>query len=193
VDPVFEQGKFLKTEVYNKNQIYRRVLTMRKDIFSLVFVGSFAFLYLVAFSTHARAFTLPELCDMACGDPSSWQGTFLIVCQGGGAVCVGTGHNDCICGSEDADTIIGGQGNDIIYGRGGDDTIIGASGDDFIFGEEGNDTIAGGAGDDTLSGGDGDDTIVSGGGSDVLYGGYGIDTCIGGPVNNTFYGCEDQP
>ena len=55
---------------------------MRKFIFSLVFFGSFAFLYLVAFSPNAHAFTLSKLCrlacEVACDDPSS------IKCQNGG-------------------------------------------------------------------------------------------------------------
>jgi hypothetical protein len=185
VDPVFEQGKFLETEVYNKNQIYRRTLTMRKFIFSLVFFGSFAFLYLVAFSTHARAFTL---CQLVCE-----ENVDSIKCEAGAVVCAGTHGPDAICGSDDGDVIAGGAGDDIICAQGGDDTIFGGPGDDLILGAEGNDIIYGASGDDSLSGGVGDDTILAGPGSDAVSGGDGFDTCIGSLANDTFDGCEYQP
>lgn len=63
-------------------------------------------------------------------------------------------------GTDDSETLNGGQGFDYIDGRGGDDLIIGSNEADFILGGDGNDVISGGNGDDIISGGAGNDTFV---------------------------------
>jgi RTX calcium-binding nonapeptide repeat (4 copies) len=55
----------------------------------------------------------------------------------------GTGKNDSLHGSTNADVISGGKGNDFLWGHGGDDTLTGGSGADvFVFSNNGGeDTI----------------------------------------------------
>lgn len=93
-----------------------------------------------------------------------------------------------ICGSEDADTLIGTSANDLILGFFGDDQIDGLSGHDVIKGHNGNDTINAGDGDDQIDGGSGDDTINGMSGSDYIEGGSGSDTIDGGQGDDTIYG-----
>lgn len=123
--------------------------------------------------------------------------------------------------TDDADTILGGDGNDTINGAGGNDMISGGngndrlrggSGNDSISGDNGNDTLHGGSGNDTLSGGEGNDFIVGGGNDDsvggneedddddiadsslqeVLYGGAGDDKMFGGKGSDLLYGGADD-
>ena len=83
-----------------------------------------------------------------------------------------------IIGTEEDDTLKGGQGNDTIRGLGGDDHLLGLEGRDFLVGGEGNDELKGNLGKDTLKGGAGDDTLIGGGKIDILYGGEGRDTFV---------------
>ncbi|WP_276548395.1 calcium-binding protein, partial [Chromobacterium alkanivorans] len=85
-----------------------------------------------------------------------------------------------LLGSEQGDTLRGGNvddwmqgngGNDSLYGGNGNDLIEGGAGDDGLFGEEGNDTLRGGAGKDSLYGGNGTDLLEGGDGDDVIIGG----------------------
>jgi RTX calcium-binding nonapeptide repeat (4 copies) len=189
VDLVFEHAICSKVLVDNNNQIFRRVSVMRKFIFSLIFFGSFAFLYFATFSPHAHAFTLTEpckfVCKAVCDDPSS------IKCQDGGGECLGTDEDDVICGSDHGDIVEGGLGDDIICGGDGHDTIYGDDGDDGICAGDGNDIIYGGSGNDTLIGFDGNDTIFGDSGDDNIIGGDGNDYCQGGTGDNSIDGCED--
>ena len=69
-------------------------------------------------------------------------------------------------GTDDDETVAGGNLNDRLNGGGGDDSLSGG---------KGKDQLAGGAGNDLLSGGEGRDTLIGGLGNDVLSGGEGND------------------
>ena len=96
----------------------------------------------------------------------------------------GTGGDDRIMGTDDAneihglggrDTIFGVIGDDVIYGGTGNDNLFGGFGDDIIYGGDGNDVIMGNDGDDWLMGGAGNDELEGGNGNDWLDGGTGTD------------------
>ncbi|MRU16730.1 hypothetical protein FDP25_14915 [Roseovarius sp. A21] len=76
--------------------------------------------------------------------------------------------------TNNADSLLGGDGNDTIYGQDDDDTLLGGSGDDLLDGGIDNDSLDGGTGSDILTGGAGDDTIVAAQG-DTVTGGDGDD------------------
>ena len=65
-----------------------------------------------------------------------------------------------IFGSENGETIRGGNQADSLYGMEGGDTLIGYAGKDHLEGGEGADILIGGAEDDILIGGAGIDTYV---------------------------------
>lgn len=77
-------------------------------------------------------------------------------------------------GTDNVDTIIGGEGDDVIYGKGGNDTITTGNGRNQVAAGKGNDVITGGDGKDFLAGQGGNDTINGGAGNDKIYG--GLDT-----------------
>ena len=94
-------------------------------------------------------------------------------------------------GSENPDTITGGDIDDVLSGLAGEDTIIGGAGDDSIFGGDGNDDLFGGDGNDVIRGEEGDNALAGDDGDDrlivstsgnafatnnVLTGGAGADT-----------------
>ena len=81
-----------------------------------------------------------------------------------------------IVGSDDDDTLHGGEGDDTILGLGGNDSIYANAGDDEIHGGDGEDTLFGGSDNDELYGGDGEDTLSGGSGKNHLEGGEGEDT-----------------
>lgn len=108
----------------------------------------------------------------------------------------GTDEDDTITGGNGFNIIRGNGGNDIItggdnlnfiYGGDGDDTITGGNGTNIIRGENGNDIIHDGSGDSYLDGGEGDDTIYGGDGSDELHGENGDDIIAGNAGNDTLY------
>lgn len=74
-----------------------------------------------------------------------------------------------IVGTDQADTLIGGEG---------DDVLIGGDGADAIYGTAGSNYLLGGAGIDTIYAGTGGDIIVGGVDRDFLYGGDGEDTFV---------------
>lgn len=82
-------------------------------------------------------------------------------------------------GTEDSDSLYGGNGDDTLYGKDGNDSLWGLGGNDTLDGGEGNDRLYGGLGNDSLSGGAGTDVLVGGSGNDSLYGGEGNDVLIG--------------
>ncbi|MBO9496504.1 cadherin-like domain-containing protein, partial [Thalassotalea sp. G20_0] len=71
-------------------------------------------------------------------------------------------------GTQNAETLDGGENNDAINGVAGNDTINGNGGNDILSGDEGADTINGGAGKDFIDGGEGNDTLAGGDGSDLF-------------------------
>jgi len=92
----------------------------------------------------------------------------------------------------------------VLGGTNEDDTIIGGEGDDTIWGDGGNDRLEGGYGIDSIKGGDGDDIITDGGtdagageihhgdgGNDVMNGGQGLDLLFGGTGNDFIFGGAD--
>ncbi len=80
---------------------------------------------------------------------------------------LGTGADNRLDGTTDADLILGGGGNDVIYGDGFAPGIPG-NGQAPAQYVGGNDTLGGDAGNDWLSGGHGADRLVGGGGRDVF-------------------------
>ena len=65
-----------------------------------------------------------------------------------------------------------------ITGTDNNDTLTGGNFGDMLTGNDGNDVINGGAGNDTLKGNSGNDTLIGGKGNDRLEGSYGDDTYI---------------
>ena len=65
-----------------------------------------------------------------------------------------------------------------ITGTDNNDTLTGGNFGDMLTGNDGNDVINGGAGNDTLKGNSGNDTLIGGKGNDHLEGSYGDDTYI---------------
>lgn len=96
--------------------------------------------------------------------------------------------NDTLVGTDDANTLSGGDGNDTIYGRGGTDTLSGDSGVDKLYGGSGNDTIYGGDNNDEIYGGSGDDHIFGNANNDAIFGGSGNDTIQGNDNNDVIIG-----
>ncbi len=80
---------------------------------------------------------------------------------------LGTGADNRLDGTTDADLILGGGGNDVIYCDGFAPGIP-SNGQAPAQYVGGNDTLKGGAGDDWLSGGHGVDRLVGGPGHDVF-------------------------
>jgi len=87
-----------------------------------------------------------------------------------------------LSGTDENDTLYGGEGEDKVRGLGDSDTIFGGAGNDVIYGGPGNDSpLDGSEGDDVVYGGDGDELEMGGGeGKDVLYGGDGNEFLVGG-------------
>jgi Ca2+-binding RTX toxin-like protein len=81
-------------------------------------------------------------------------------------------------GTNEDDTLAGGDFNDSLDGAGGDDRLVGRAGDDSLLGRSGQDTLRGGAGEDTLVGGSDRDLLRGGAGQDLLSGGKGDDRFI---------------
>lgn len=80
-------------------------------------------------------------------------------------------------GTNNADTIVGGEGADTIHGLAGADIIVGDAGNDLLDGGAGDDNIDGGLGSDHILGGAGNDVLTDfQGGSDTIDGGDGNDT-----------------
>lgn len=100
----------------------------------------------------------------------------------------GTGGNDTLNGTLEADLIDGGGGNDRILGLAGADLLQGGAGNDIIFGGDGPDTAQGGIGNDRINGDGGDDLLNGEIGRDSLFGGAGRDTLFGGEGDDSLFG-----
>lgn len=94
--------------------------------------------------------------------------------------------NDTIDAGEGGDTINGGEGNDVIDGGEGNDSVLGGTGDDVIDAGEGNDYVTGGEGNDSIDAGIGNDKLFGGTGDDILDGGEGGDKMEGGEGSDTY-------
>ncbi len=70
-----------------------------------------------------------------------------------------------VTGSEQGQTLMGGDGDDVLQGGNGHDLLLGGAGNDTLVGGNGHDTLVGGAGDDTLII-DADDIAIGGAGAD---------------------------
>ena len=105
---------------------------------------------------------------------------------------LGTDDADSLTGGDGDDTIDGRFGSDRLYGGSGNDQIDGNYGADFVFGETGADTLSGGGGHDTVSGGEGDDLALGGEGNDQVLGWTGADTISGGDGNDRLFGDAGQ-
>ncbi|MFP4219755.1 MAG: DUF4347 domain-containing protein [Phormidium sp.] len=95
-------------------------------------------------------------------------------------------------GTEEDDTLIGGDRNEAITGFAGDDLIEGNGGDDLIFGNQGSDDISGGDGNDVIAGGRDGDRILGNAGSDALFGNKGNDVIDGGEDADLIHGGQDD-
>lgn len=94
-------------------------------------------------------------------------------------------END-LSGTEESDSIKGGNLNDIINGGNGFNYLNGQNGDDVINGGDDIDFILGGDGNDIINGGKGNDMIMGQAGDDIINGGEGNDMIMGGSGNDTF-------
>jgi VCBS repeat-containing protein len=108
----------------------------------------------------------------------------------------GTGADETLTGSDEADSIWARGGDDHVFAMSGDDRLGGGAGDDTLEGGDGSDSLCGGAGadsllggagDDTLYGGAGDDVVIGGSGDDMLWAGAGDDLLTGGAGADSFY------
>lgn len=107
----------------------------------------------------------------------------------------GTAHV-VIGGTNDDNTLIGGEGDDTIWGDGGNDRIEGGFGVDHLFGGYGDDIITDTGADigaaDVIHGDAGNDVINAGIGLDLVFGGSGQDFIYGGQDSKTINGGEDS-
>ncbi|MXQ11137.1 peroxidase family protein [Microvirga makkahensis] len=87
-------------------------------------------------------------------------------------------------GTNEGDTLIGGEGDDTLWGDGGDDSLEGGYGVDHLHGGDGNDIITDSGTDigaaDVIHGDAGNDVINPGSGLDLVFGGSGQDFVYGG-------------
>jgi hypothetical protein len=100
----------------------------------------------------------------------------------------GTENPDSVSGGNLADVLSSFAGNDTIEGLGGNDDIFGGDSNDLLRGGADNDSLDGGTGNDSLEGNDGDDLIISQDGNDTLDGGEGADRIIASGENNILTG-----
>jgi VCBS repeat-containing protein len=89
-------------------------------------------------------------------------------------------------GTDEADTLIGGDGDDTLWGDAGDDNLEGGIGNDFIFGGAGSDVITDTFGDDEIRSNAGDDVVNGGPGLNLIITDSGSDVVIGGPDDEEF-------
>ena len=99
-------------------------------------------------------------------------------------------------GTENADTIIGGDSDQDLRGMAGDDIVNGLAGNDSVRGLDGDDTLYGGTGNDTMYGHDGEDVLIGvdilsdnpgAGEKDLLTGNGDNDLFVLGDENQAYY------
>lgn len=104
------------------------------------------------------------------------------------------GEHVVLGGTNNSETIVGGDGDDAIWGDGGNDSLEGGYGVDHIFGGSGNDVITDRGSDigefDVIHGDDGDDVMNPGMGLDLVFGGRGQDFIAGGSEDKDVFGGE---
>jgi hypothetical protein len=103
----------------------------------------------------------------------------------------GTEESDSISGGNLSDVLSSLSGDDTLEGLDNNDTIFGGEGNDVLRGDTGNDSLVGNADSDTLEGGTGDDVLIAGNTDDVLDGGAGRDLLIASGSNNVLSGGAD--
>ena len=110
--------------------------------------------------------------------------------------CTEDNNHTQMYGTNDADTIIGGDSNQDLRGNAGDDLVYGLAGNDSVRGNAGDDTLHGGTGNDTMFGHDGNDIFIGvdvesvnpgAGERDVLFGNGDNDTFVLGDENLAYY------
>jgi Ca2+-binding RTX toxin-like protein len=104
----------------------------------------------------------------------------------------GTGFNDNMHGTEQAQAMSALAGNDLVLGYGGDDVIWGNAGSDLIYGNVGDDLIYGNQQIDIIFGGQDQDTIFGGQDGDLIYGNFKDDVVYGNFGDDLLYGGQDQ-
>ncbi len=151
----------------------------------------------IANTDHLFGRVEPTAADLGTTTQTGTGGDDNITGTGNADVIDGGGGNDRIRGLADDDAINGGTGNDylfggddndIIIGGAGDDYLVGDAGDDLLYGQADNDILIGAAGNDTLNGGTGDDILAGGDGNDILYGEAGDDRLTGDAGDDILYG-----
>ncbi|WP_147022869.1 peroxidase family protein, partial [Microvirga aerophila] len=99
-------------------------------------------------------------------------------------------------GTNEDDTLIGGEGDDTLWGDDGNDRLEGGYGVDHLHGGKGHDIITDSGTDvgaaDVIHGDDGDDVINPGSGLDLVFGGRGSDFIYGGTEGKTVSGGLDN-
>jgi Ca2+-binding RTX toxin-like protein len=123
------------------------------------------------------------------------DGTLIDSEEADSIVLYGTDNDDTITGGDVAETIMALAGNDTVYGEGGNDIIDGGAGNDTIYGGKGNDTYIFnlGSGVDTIK--ENDDTY---GNTDIIKLGQGISgdgiefARIGNTLEITVKGASDK-
>lgn len=150
-------------------------------------------------AVHGETKTVPLESILPASEPEPAEE--IIIGSQDDQTLIGGDGNDQINGYEGNDTIDGGAGRDDLYGGVGIDVIDGGEGMDTVHGQDGDDVLSGGEGndklyghndDDQLNGDDGDDTLHGGMGNDILSGGDGDDAVHGGIGDDTLSGETGQ-
>jgi Ca2+-binding RTX toxin-like protein len=101
------------------------------------------------------------------------------------------GDHVVLGGTNDANTLIGGDGDDTLWGDGGNDRLEGGFGVDMVMGGDGDDIITDAGDIDMLKGGAGNDVIHAGNGlGDLVFGESGSDFLIGGVDSKEIFAGE---
>jgi len=136
-----------------------------------------------------QALEAPDQVDPLHDDPVlAAMGESLVV-RGQNFLQYNGGDHVVLGGTNDNDTIIGGEGDDSLWGDNGNDRLEGGYGMDTIFGGAGDDIITDAGDIDMLKGEGGNDVIHAGNGiGDLVFGGEGNDFLIGGQDEKTLFG-----
>lgn len=138
-----------------------------------------------SYAPHHANWIRETIAYHACGRIDRPDGSRVVMIAWGEG---STSGNDVIVGTNQPETLSGGDGHDQICGRAGNDTIYGGLGEDLIEGGLGADWISGGGDRDELYGDFGADIIYGGDGSDTIYGGFHGDSIFGQSGQDTIHG-----